>query len=209
MKSNFPTCLAFTLKQEGGWANNPNDPGGCTMEGVTLPAYQKWKGDTSLTCTDLHGISSDEVAGVYEQDYWEPVQGDALPSGVDMMVWDMAVNAGVSGSGRLLQAVLGVPADGRIGPATMAAVASQTPATLINNLAAHQSDYYKSLHGFKYFGKGWLSRVEARRQMALQLAAKAPPEVTPDPPTPLPPRVDPTDVPPPTFWSWLQNLFNL
>jgi len=203
--NNFHSCLGFTLQQEGGWANNPNDPGGCTMEGVTLATYQSFKGDTTLTCSDLQGISSDEVSDIYEKDYWKPVNGDNLPVGVDLMVWDMAVNAGVGGSAKLLQAAIGVTVDGGIGPQTMAAVMAIDPVTLINGLADRQASYYKSLPAFKYFGTGWLNRVNARHAMALTMAANASAMVQPS--LPIAQRVDPSDTPPDTFWSWIQKIF--
>ena len=113
--NNFPACLAFTLTQEGGWSNNNSDPGGCTMKGVTLATYRSWKQDPTITCAELRNISSDDVSALYQQDYWTPVHGNSLPTGVDLMVWDMAVNAGVGGSAKLLQATVGVTVDGGIG----------------------------------------------------------------------------------------------
>lgn len=166
---NFSSCLAFTLTQEGGWSDDANDPGGCTMEGITLATYQTWKNDSTITCSQLRNITSAEVSSLYEQDYWTSVQGDSLPNGVDLMVWDMAVNAGVGGSARLLQACVGVTIDGGIGPETLAATAAVNPTTLINALAQHQTSYYQSLNDFQYFGTGWLNRVNARQSAALAM----------------------------------------
>lgn len=202
--NNFPTCLAFTLQQEGGWSNNPNDPGGCTMKGVTLAAFQQWKNDTSLTCADLSNITSDDVSDLYQQNYWTPVSGDDLPAGVDLMTWDMAVNAGVGGSAKLLQASVGVTIDGGIGPETLAAVTAANPVTLINALAQHQSQYYQSLSTFKYFGTGWLNRVNARHAAALSMASNATTAVQQS--MPVAQRVDPSESPTDDFFNLITSI---
>jgi lysozyme family protein len=163
---NFVSCLAFTLTQEGGWSNDPADPGGCTMEGIILSTYQSWKNDLTLTCNDLQNITSDEVSAIYQQNYWNHVQGDDLPNGVDLMVFDEAVNAGVGGSAKLLQEILNVTVDGSIGPDTLAAVANVDPTILINELAQQQTAYYQSLPGFLTFGAGWLNKVNTRQAAA-------------------------------------------
>lgn len=197
MLNNFPACLNFTLQMEGGWSNDIHDPGGCTMKGVTLAVYQNWKGDSSLTCDQLHVITAGEISSIYHDRYWAPVHGDDLPSGVDLAVWDMAVNAGVGGSAKLLQAAAGVPIDGGIGPQTLAAVEAIDPTTLVNNVCNRQADYYRSLSGFPYFGKGWLARVEQRRTAALNLISAPAMTVMASASQP----VHPSDTPPDDFFS--------
>ena len=178
MANNFYTCLAFTLQQEGEWSDDPRDPGGATMEGVTLATYREFKQDSSLTADDLRGISSDEIAAIYQKDYWTAVHGDELPPGVDLSVFDMDVNAGHN-SIKLLQAALGVDVDGDVGPQTLGKAAAADPVQLINSLAIHQGNYYRSLRTFPEFGKGWLSRVSARQAAALKLASNDTPDNVP------------------------------
>ena len=197
MISNFPACLTFTLQMEGGWSNDIHDPGGCTMEGITLATYQSWKGDASITCDQLEVITAGDVSSLYHDRYWAPLQGDNLPVGIDLVVWDMGVNAGVGGSAKLLQAALGVTIDGGIGPNTLAAVQAADSTTLINSVCDHQADYYRSLSGFPYFGKGWLARVEARRSAALAMVS-APASVVM-----ASQQVHPLDTPPTDFFSRL------
>jgi lysozyme family protein len=104
------------------------------------------------------------------------------------MVWDMAVNAGVKGSVKILQTILGVDVDGELGPETLEAISNNNTITLINNLASLQTDYYKSLNVFIYFGKGWLNRVNARQATALGMLTKTQ-------------TVHIKDDPPPQFWN--------
>ena len=167
--SIFSDCLAFTLKEEGGFSNNPNDPGGATMCGVTLNVYRAWKNNQSLTPDDLKNISQQELSDLYSQKYWVPSSCDKLPIGISLSVFDMSVNAGVGRSIRLLQSSIGAISDGSIGPQTLSKVASFDATDVINKLADQHTSFYKSLPAFKYFGKGWLSRVDSRKQAALDM----------------------------------------
>jgi lysozyme family protein len=114
---------------------------------------------------------------IYRSLYWNPLRADALPTGVDLSVFDMGVNAGIWGSARLLQRALGFigeEVDGCIGPETLAAAAKSNPRSLVNDLADRQAAYYRSLADFPTFGTGWLSRTKARCEAALAMIAAEP-----------------------------------
>jgi len=92
-----------------------------------------------------------------------------MPSGIDYLVFDFAVNAGPGRSAKILQTALGVPADGGIGPVTLAAVNAQEPEVLIEKFSQGKEDFYRSLNTFETFGKGWLNRVAAVKVKASAL----------------------------------------
>lgn len=165
----FADCLKFTLAEEGGYSDNPLDAGHCTMQGITLSVYQAWAQNYGLTCADLFLIADADVAKLYFDKYWTPIQGDVLPVGANLMIFDMAVNAGVYGSSRILQQVLGVAVDGMLGFHTVAAIAGRNDVQLVKTLGAAQAMYYRSRASFATFGKGWLNRVAARQMMALTM----------------------------------------
>lgn len=159
--SNFPVCLKFVLAYEGGFVNDPRDPGGATNKGVTLGTYRAWEGEPSLDVDDIRAIDDETVAAIYQDQYWNRVAGDKLPAGVDLMVFDFGVNAGPGRSVRMLQASVGAKADGWIGPATLGLVARMDRERLLVVLASARRVYYRSLSTFGVFGKGWISRVDA------------------------------------------------
>ncbi|TJX19974.1 MAG: hypothetical protein E5W21_34525, partial [Mesorhizobium sp.] len=64
MDRNFARSLALVLKSEGGWSDNPADPGGATMKGVTLANFRRYV-KASATKADLRKISDEQVATVY------------------------------------------------------------------------------------------------------------------------------------------------
>lgn len=168
----FPVCTAFTRHEEGGWANNSSDPGGYTMEGITLHTYQSWCAEEHAPApgpTELHAITDDEWNAIAGAWYWNPVHGDALPPGVDLMAFDFGFNAGTRISARVLQKAVGVTADGWIGPQTLAAIGAHPTPAMIVSIAMGQEGYYRSLANFPAFGKEWLARNVRRRDAALSM----------------------------------------
>lgn len=172
MADMFDACLAFTLREEGGYVDDPADPGGATNMGITLATYREWSDDPAFGPTQVEDMTERTARAIYRSLYWNPLRADALPIGVDLSVFDMGVNAGIWRSARLLQRALGFlgeEVDGCIGPETLGAAAKCDPCTLVTDLAERQSAYYRSLADFPIFGTGWLNRTEARRVAALAM----------------------------------------
>ncbi|MBZ9856763.1 hypothetical protein LB566_23505 [Mesorhizobium sp. CA13] len=217
MDGNFSLALALVLKSEGGWSDNPADPGGATMKGVTLANFRRYvKADASKA--DLRNISNDQVATVYRRFYWDAVVGAELPAGVDYAVFDFAVNSGPGRAAKYLQGVAGVTQDGRIGPATLAAVRAKPASVIIDDLCDARMGFLQRLPTWPTFGKGWSSRVAGVRKQAVlmtSLPASAPvqpppapagaapaPKAQPSPPGP------PVPVQAPASANWLVRLIN-
>jgi len=166
MKDNFESALAHVLKSEGGWSDNPADPGGATMKGITFQVYKDWKRNPHLTKEDLKAITDQEVSDLYNQLYWTKILGNDLPNGVDYAVFDAAVNMGVGRASKLLQESVGVTADGVIGQGTMKAVYAANPQDILNKFSEEKTNFYQSLKTFQTFGKGWLNRVAEVKHIA-------------------------------------------
>lgn len=169
----FLALHAFVQAQEGDWADHPKDPGGATMKGITLATFRAWRENPDATKDELRAITDEEVRDICFANYWNVCRCDALPPGVDLSIYDMAVNAGPKRSVMLLQQVLGVEQDGVVGPITLAAVQGKPAAEIIEGLFEAQRAFYRSLPGFATFGTGWLKRVVDRRVVALQMPVAA------------------------------------
>ena len=167
MKQNFEASLAHVLKHEGGWADHPADPGGATMKGVTLKTYSDWLGRQAAK-DELRNIPTEHLRTIYKARFWDAVRGDELPSGVDYVVFDMAVNSGPGRAARMLQAAVGATPDGSIGPKTLAAVNAQDPATLIATFQRNRQHFLEALPTFGTFGKGWTRRVTEAGEIGLK-----------------------------------------
>jgi lysozyme family protein len=178
MADAFDTCLAFTLRAEGGYIDDPTDPGGATNMGITLATFRQWSDDAELGPAQVQDMTERTARAIYRSLYWNPLRADALPAGVDLSVFDMGVNAGIWRSARLLQRAIGFAGDevdGSIGPETLDAAAKCDPRSLVDDLADRQAAYYRSLFDFRTFGAGWLNRTDARRRAALAMIADSGP----------------------------------
>ncbi len=145
MLANFQYCLGKVLQSEGGYVNDPRDPGGPTNLGVTI-----WEAksigldvnhDGKTDILDIKALTPSDAGKVFKTFYWDKVGGDSLPSGVDFAVFDFAVNSGVARAAIFLQEIVLAAPDGKIGPMTLAA-----------------------------FGAGWTARVTEVRADSLKLA---------------------------------------
>lgn len=165
--ANFPASLAFTLQEEGGWSDDPDDPGGQTMMGITLRTFQAFF--HGGTADQLRAITSDQAGTIYRRNYWGLMGCDNLPAGVDLMAFDFGVNAGPSRSITYLQVVAGTGRDGIDGALTEAAVAKMSPTLVIAKLSRLQRAHYQALPQFDEFGSGWLARTDRRVKLALSL----------------------------------------
>lgn len=173
MKANFDLFLTEVLKHEGGYVDHPKDPGGATNLGVTIGTLSSWLGRPA-TKAEVRALTVKDVAPIYKKNYWDRIRGDDLPSGVDTATGDFAVNSGVSRAAIYLQETVGVAADGRIGPLTLAAVAKADPVKVVNVLCDKRMAFLRRLSTFPTFGRGWTSRVTGVRAVALRLAGAAP-----------------------------------
>lgn len=194
--SNFQSCLKFTLRYEGGYVDHPADPGGATNLGITIHTLRKWRGE-SVTKADVRALTLKEAGQIYKSQYWDTVQGDKLPPGVDLMVFDFGVNSGPSRAAKALQRAVGTRQDGVIGLDTIEAVHARKPADVINAISEIRGGFFRSLKTFKTFGKGWMARNTAVRQAALGMARGYKPHEAPDDPGDKQPsgaaKADPAD----------------
>lgn len=157
--ANFNDCLDIVLIFEGGYSDLATDPGGPTSLGITQAVLAEWRGH-AVTKDDVRLLTKTEAALIYRARYWAKVQCDVLPSGVDLAVFDCAVNQGVGRASRFLQSAARVTVDGHIGPKTLAAVDRANPRVLLNEFMAQRMNAYGRLQSlFLTFGLGWSRRL--------------------------------------------------
>ncbi len=159
--SGFARALPFVLRMEGGFVNDPHDPGGATNRGVTQSTYDAWRRSKGEPVRPVKEITSDEVEAIYHERYWLAAKCDALPWPVSLAVFDAAVNHGVGRAVRLLQDAAGVPVDGMIGPKTLGAIAALPPRELLERMFWGRVEFYVTIsEGPKAkFLRGWVRRV--------------------------------------------------
>ena len=156
--NNWPQCFAFILKNEGGYVDNPADPGGATNLGCTKAVWEQYIG-RSVTKDDIKALTPNDVMPLYKVKYWDTVRGDDLPEGVDYAVFDFAINSGPSRAAKALQSVLSVTVDGQIGPTTLRALETANPREVATAVCEARLAFLQSLSTYATFGKGWSRRV--------------------------------------------------
>lgn len=174
MESRFHKCLAVELRYEGGFSNHPRDPGGVTLEGViqrVYDGYRERKGkprrrlNAQMRGTPEWITERDEI---YRLQYWNQIRGDELPAGIDLFVFDGAINSGPYQSVKWLQRALKLNlVDGHLGEGTMAALhAHPDHDALIADMAARRMGMLQNLDTWDDFGGGWSARVASCKKIA-------------------------------------------
>ena len=168
-QGNFQRCLGETLASEGGLSNHPKDPGKLTNWGVT----QRTLGEylcRPATAEEVINLPLTVAEDVYRVLYWDRSHEELLPVGIDLLVFDGAVNSGVSRSLRWLQEALDVSVDGKWGAATLAAATehAKAPHALGRRLATARLSFLHQLPTWPTFGRGWENRVKGKLRTALE-----------------------------------------
>ncbi|HVO49190.1 MAG TPA: glycosyl hydrolase 108 family protein [Steroidobacteraceae bacterium] len=166
----FPALLGF----EGGFVNDPDDPGGATNKGITLRTFGPGAALLGIqpTLENLKALTNDQARRIYKAFYWDKIQGDQIgQQELANIVFDFYVNAGANAT-KLLQSVLNdmgaspeLPVDGLIGPVTLQAIQRADQNELYRRYKQGRMDYYQDLvanhPSLGKFLRGWLNRVNA------------------------------------------------
>ncbi|HML43449.1 MAG TPA: TIGR02594 family protein [Hyphomicrobium zavarzinii] len=174
----FDRALIHVLAMEGGFTDDPHDPGGPTNHGITLGVFAAWRKVAITTANrealirDLKAIDRETVSEIYRRRYWDLAHCAELPGPLALMHFDAAVNHGVGAAIRVLQEAVGASVDGEIGPETRAAVAAASVAEALASYAAIRERRYRALPHFWRFGRGWLRRVDATLKLARTLGSE-------------------------------------
>lgn len=159
----FDRAVVFVLKHEGGFVDDPDDPGGATNHGVTQRVYDQWRAARGDPPRSVAVIADDEVWTIYKELYWLPARCGDLPAPLDLVHFDTAVNCGVDAAVRILQTALGVVVDGAVGPKTIEVAQASDRWRTIGRYVNGRLSRYMMLAQMRppmaKFLHGWLRRV--------------------------------------------------
>lgn len=153
----FDQTFERLLGNEGGYSNDPRDPGGETNWGISKRSYPD---------VDIKDLSKDNAKQIYLRDFWRPL-GDA-PGAVKFQVFDFAVNSSMQTAIRKLQAAIGVADDGHWGPMSAAKLASMDQNDVLMRFNAQRLLFWTSLSTWPTFGKGWARRAAKQLEYAAE-----------------------------------------
>lgn len=166
-------AIAFVMRPdiEGGYVNDPRDPGGETNYGISKKAYPN---------EDIKNLTPQRAHEIYRDDYWNPVAGrivDMAPR-LAFLVFDSSVNQGKGAAARMLQGVLRASQDGIIGPKTLEALQEALDdhgeAWVIEQFMVARVARYTQTSSWSIYGKGWMTRCFRAMAWLLDESAPAP-----------------------------------
>jgi lysozyme family protein len=147
---SFDKSVELIMYFEGGYIDDPNDSGGETKYGISKRTFPE---------EDIKNLTIDRAREIYKKHYWDKIQADKMPDGVNTMVFDFAVNAGVYRAIKELQKVLKVTSDGVLGNKTLAAISNMPAKDIVIKYTNRRIMFYAGISSFKHFGKGWVKRA--------------------------------------------------
>jgi lysozyme family protein len=147
---NFDQAFDRLISNEGGYVNDPRDPGGETKFGISKRSYP---------AVDIRNLSREQAKQIYKRDFWERGGMDQYDPAIAFQVFDAAVNHGIETAVRLLQRAAGVADDGHIGPVTIAAVKARPVTDMLMRFIAQRIRFWTRLSTWDRFGKGWANRA--------------------------------------------------
>lgn len=146
----FEDAFDRLIRHEGGYVNNPSDPGGETKWGISKRAFP------NLNIAALTRVDAREI---YKTFFWAPLEASTMPSSVAFQVFDFAVNSGIDTAIRYLQRALKVADDGHFGPISRFALNTTSETDILMRFNAERLDYMTRLSNWPDAGRGWARRI--------------------------------------------------
>lgn len=174
MKRNIKQALSWLGLSEGGYVDDPKDPGGPTNHGVTERVWHAYQRNNDMPMLDVRKITPEIAAKIFAEQYFTPVWFDKLPSGLDYCQGDFSVNSGPSRATTELQEVLvsldhTIAIDGHMGHNTLAAIKVENIIRLIVLVCERRLAFMKRLKHWQRFKSGWTIRVNGVEKRATEL----------------------------------------
>lgn len=157
---NFDQTFDRLVSNEGGYSNNPADPGGETNWGITWTVLREAIGAGIVPSgTTIKNLTRNQAKDIYRWRFWGQGKMDSFDGAISFQTFDAAVNHGIETAIRLLQRAAGVADDGNIGPITVAAIKSKSVTDMLMLFIAYRIRYWTKLSTWLTFGKGWANRA--------------------------------------------------
>lgn len=150
MKDVFPMMINRILGHEGGYSNDPKDPGGETNWGISKRSYPH---------INIKSLTREAAIKIYLNDFWKPIRADRFQDGVAYQLLDSAVNSGIRQSIQFLQRAVGVADDGFFGPVSLKASQLATESDTIMLFLSERLEFMTRLKNWPHAGKGWARRI--------------------------------------------------
>jgi lysozyme family protein len=176
--ANYDECIEKVLEYEGGYQNDPNDSGnwtGCSPGKGENRGTNRGISACTYPAEDIKNMTEERAREIYRSDFWNPIQGDNLPAGVDLCTFDGSVNSGRSRGVAWLQRAVGVEDDGIVGALTIEAANAADDHATIDGMCDERMHFLRGLETWPLYGTGWTNRVEDVRATAHDMVEQVEP----------------------------------
>lgn len=167
----FERYIDRILGHEGGYSDDPNDPGNWTGGRIGIGQLKGTKFGIAANTypdIDIKNLSRRDAVAIYERDFWRAVHAEQLPSAAAYSALDGAVNSGIQRSIMWLQRAVDVADDGKWGPVTQKAIAAADPNDLVMRYNAERLDFMTRLANWPNASRGWARRIAANLRFAAE-----------------------------------------
>lgn len=165
----FPIYIERVLVAEGGLSTRRDDPGNWTGGHIGVGRLLGTKFGIAANTypdVDIPNLTKALAIELYHRDFWLPVRADILPPSLGYQLLDAAVQHGIGNAKKMLQRAAGVTDDGKLGPATLAALLNMDHADLVLDFCSERIRFYCGCAGFVTYGRGWMLRMAANIRYA-------------------------------------------
>lgn len=173
MNENFDLIFEKLIGHEGGYTTNRADRGNWTSGTIGVGSLKGTKyGISAMAYPSLNikDLTLEQAKAIYAKDYWLAIGADQVPSGVDYLVFDIAVNHGTDRARKWLQTAVGATPDGVIGPKTLLLIQGKAAIPLIKRISTIRAQFYIGISTLRTFGNGWMARLVETTVDAIEMS---------------------------------------
>lgn len=156
---SFDEVFDRLIGHEGGYVNDPNDPGGETNWGISKRSYPN---------VDIKNLTRAGAKAIYLTDFWLRIHADRLPGSIAFQLMDFAVNSGIETAVRYFQRAIGVADDGHWGPISQGVAEHTSESDMVMALNAERLDFMTRLKNWPNAGRGWARRIANNLRYGVQ-----------------------------------------
>ena len=161
---NFERAQEVVREFEGGFVNDPQDPGGPTNFGITHVTLAKWRNVSSVTATDVENMTYGEAKQIYKSLYWDRNNCGRLPGALALAVYNVSVHCGTQTGAAYLQRALNkngasLAIDNDVGDNTITAVGLAPVAAVLAGVIDLYEERLRGHPNFQHFKNGFMRRV--------------------------------------------------
>jgi lysozyme family protein len=146
----FDKAFEVIIGHEGGYVNDPRDPGGETKYGISKRSYPN---------VDIKNLTIEQAKEIYLKDFWDKCKCSQIRGELRLTLFDMAVNQGTNTAIKCMQSAVNVSPDGIIGPTTLKRVNDNPIKETLLNITSERIRIYTITSNFNTYGKGWIRRA--------------------------------------------------